>query len=178
MIWTKNDDSILLGMHRKSFTTPQLAARFGATEQEVLARLLHLEQESSVDGRVAADGVPPKTAAPEEAASEIPEEQPMDALQMVFLDFCRSYELLGEQLKFFGEFVSRSQSAEQILIEATSIEQFRSTCLGKVLPANLFLGKVLPANLFLAQKLHERYILIPRPAIVPREPVAKVEEPK
>lgn len=168
MTWTNQDDAILLGLYTKhGLTYAQLAEKFNSTEDEIKARLQHLAE---------AGAPKPKPVKPDVTAGDTPEEtaelkervRQMDSLQLVLLDFCKSYEMMGEQLGFFSNFISRSATLEQLMIEAMNIEAFRKTLVHP--KADKATKSLVEPLSFLLEKLHERYIFVPRPVLAPATP--------
>lgn len=159
--WTRQEDAKLASFVSQGMDYPAMAEYFGVTAEEVSKR-----HDELLSHTVADAGVATQADADSADTAITPPAQEYDPLQLMFLDFCKTYELMGEQLKIMGEIIGRSMSAEQTLIEATDIEAFRGTVV----------GDKLPAHLYAAQKLHERFILLPRPVMVPRDPSAEQQQ--
>lgn len=150
--WTPDDDEFLLTRWKGPIPKTTICSRLGFSEAECAERYKALKE--------AQKQATPPAAAESSAQEQAPdnEERPMDPLQLVLLDFCKNYNLLGQSLEIFSTFISQSVTYDQLMHEAEIIEKFRQQCVEP--PA---------AHRFLATQLHARYILVPRPLVKPQD---------
>lgn len=158
-VWTAIEDEFLLRFSKTPVPPKVVANRMNASIADTTARLEYLVAKQRYDNPLAnPDDKSPVTAGK------------MDALQLVLVHFCQAYEDLGKQLEFFSTFISQDLTQAQTLAVANEIEEERRTLVDAPYMQQ-------PA-LYMAEKLHERFIFVPRPLLVPEpEPAANTTTP-
>lgn len=142
--WSANEDEALSDMTKRGRPLAAMAERFNTTQEEVIERLKFLKDN------------PPGTASPK-SVDITPKEEVKQSQ--------------GESMDAIDLLTNQAATAYNNLVSVLQMKAPREQVLGGAAQAEAFWrqlkGDKMPLHLFIAQVLHENYIMVPRPQILP-----------